>query len=78
VGLKVNTDSWRARYPLIENPPENSMTSFNFTNAVLDEGTTFTFCSWFCITNGRGGFNSDLAATSTTSPIISAKFDFPI
>jgi hypothetical protein len=45
----------------IEHPPENSMTSFNFTSAVLDEGTTFIFGSWICITNGLGGFNSHLA-----------------
>jgi hypothetical protein len=45
----------------IEHPPENSMASFNFTSAVLDEGTTFIFCSWTCVTNGWGGFNSHLA-----------------
>jgi hypothetical protein len=28
---------------LIEDSPENSMASFNFTSAVLDEGTMFTF-----------------------------------
>jgi hypothetical protein len=27
---------------------------------VLDEGTTFIFGSWICITNGLGGFNSHL------------------
>jgi hypothetical protein len=26
----------------IEHPPENSIASFNFTSAVLDEGTTFS------------------------------------
>jgi hypothetical protein len=45
----------------IEHPPENSMASFNFTSAVLNEGTTFTFGCWFCIANGRGGINSQLA-----------------
>jgi hypothetical protein len=44
----------------IEHPPENSMASFNFTSAVLDEGTTFVFGSWIYITNGLGGFNSHL------------------
>jgi hypothetical protein len=29
----------------IEDPPANSMASFNFTSAVLEEGTTFTFGS---------------------------------
>jgi hypothetical protein len=56
----------------IEHPPENSMASFNFSSAVLDEGTTFVFSSWICVTNGLGGFNSHLvesrkpgASTST-------------
>jgi hypothetical protein len=30
---------------VIEHPPENSMASFNFTRAVLDEGTIFVFGS---------------------------------
>jgi hypothetical protein len=30
---------------LIEDPSENSMVSFNFTNVVLDKGTTFIFSS---------------------------------
>jgi hypothetical protein len=46
---------------LIEDPPENSMASFNFSSVVLDEGTTFIFGSWICVTNGSGGFNSHLA-----------------
>jgi hypothetical protein len=56
----------------IEHPPENSMASFNFTSAVLNEGTTFIFSSWICVANGLGGFNSHLAnskepeATSST------------
>jgi hypothetical protein len=45
----------------IEHPPENSMASFIFTSTVLDEGTTFIFGSWICITNSLGGFNSHLA-----------------
>jgi hypothetical protein len=56
---------------LIEDPSENSMASFNFTSAVLDEGMTFTFGSWFCIANGRGGFKSHLAGTrepTTSAP----------
>jgi hypothetical protein len=42
----------------IEHPPENSMASFNFTDAVLDEGTTFIFGSWICVANGLGGFKA--------------------
>jgi hypothetical protein len=45
----------------IEHPPENLMASFDFTNAVLNEGTIFIFGSWIYITNGSGGFNSHLA-----------------
>jgi hypothetical protein len=53
----------------VEHPLENLMASFNFTNVVLDEGTTFTFGSLFCIANGRGGFNSHLAETrEATAP----------
>jgi hypothetical protein len=44
----------------IEHPPENSMASFNFTSAMLDEDTTFVFCSWIYIANGLDGFNSHL------------------
>jgi hypothetical protein len=58
----------------IEHPLENSMASFNFTSAVLDKSTTFTFSSWVCVANGLGGFNSHLAnskepeaSSSTTS-----------
>jgi hypothetical protein len=29
----------------MEHPPENSIASFNFTSAVLDEGTMFVFGS---------------------------------
>jgi hypothetical protein len=45
----------------IEHPPENLMASFNFTSAILDEGTTFIFGSWICVANDLGGFNSHLA-----------------
>jgi hypothetical protein len=36
------------------------MASFNFTSAVLDEGTAFAFGSWFYIIDNHGGFNSHL------------------
>jgi hypothetical protein len=44
----------------IEHPPENSTASLSFTSTVLDEGTTFIFGSWICITNSLDGFNSHL------------------
>jgi hypothetical protein len=37
------------------------MASFNFTSAMPDEGTSFTFGFWVCIAKGHGGFNSNLA-----------------
>jgi hypothetical protein len=39
------------------------MASFDFTSAVLDEGTTFIFGSWVCIANSSGGYNSSMADT---------------
>jgi hypothetical protein len=59
---------------LIEHPQENSMASFNFTNVVLDEGTTFTFSSWFYITDDGGGFNSHLAETRKPTASATASF----
>jgi hypothetical protein len=54
----------------IEHPPESLMASFNFTSAVLNEGTVSAFSSCFCITDDGGGFNCHLTETSepTTSP----------
>jgi hypothetical protein len=48
----------------IEYPPENSMASFDFTSAVLDEGTMFIFGSWIYIANSSGGFSNHLADTN--------------
>jgi hypothetical protein len=44
----------------IEDPLVNSMATFNFTSVVLDEGTTFTFGSWFCIADGAGDIRRQL------------------
>jgi hypothetical protein len=44
----------------IEHPPVNSMASFNFTNAVLNEGITFVFGSCVCIADGEGSFHRHL------------------
>jgi hypothetical protein len=54
----------------IENPQENLMASFNFTNAVLNEGLAFAIGNWFCMADNRGGFNSHL--TETKEPTTSA------
>jgi hypothetical protein len=40
----------------IEDPPANSMASFQFTRSVPSHGTTFVFGSWVCIANGAGSF----------------------
>jgi hypothetical protein len=40
----------------IEDPPANSMASFQFTRSVPSQGTTFVFGSWVCIANGEGDF----------------------
>jgi hypothetical protein len=56
------------------------MASFNFTSALLDEGTTFILGSWICIADGLGGFNSHLANSkepeATSSPTSSDIDDF--
>jgi hypothetical protein len=36
------------------------MATFNFTSAVLDEGTTFIFGSWICIADGASDFHRHL------------------
>jgi hypothetical protein len=64
VGLEVKHQQLARQVGVfIEHPPENLMSSFNFTSAMLDEGTTFIFGYWVCIANGSGGFNSHLADT---------------
>jgi hypothetical protein len=46
VGLAVKPQQLaRQEGVFIEDPPANSMATFNFTSADLDEGTTFTFGS---------------------------------
>jgi hypothetical protein len=43
-----------------EDPPENSMASFNITSAMLQEGTTFVFGSWVCVADGADNFRRHL------------------
>jgi hypothetical protein len=40
----------------IEDPPANSMASFQFTRSVPSKGTIFVFGSWVCIADGAGNF----------------------
>jgi hypothetical protein len=44
----------------IKDPPENSMATFNFTSAVLPEGTTFIFSLSIYVADGVGGFRRHL------------------
>jgi hypothetical protein len=44
----------------IKHPQENLMAFFDFTSAVLDEGTTFIFGSWVCVADGAGSFRWQL------------------
>jgi hypothetical protein len=52
----------------IEHPPVNSMASFNFTSAVLDEGTTFIFRSWVCVVDSTGSFRGHLVDNVKPKP----------
>jgi hypothetical protein len=57
------------------------MASFNFTSVVLDEGTTFTFSSWFCIAETREPTASAPASYCNIGALVddlSEKFQFPI
>jgi hypothetical protein len=62
VGLAVKHQQLECQVGVfIEDLPANSMASFNFTSAMLEESTTFTFDSWVCIAYGLGGLKSHLA-----------------
>jgi hypothetical protein len=62
----------------IENPQENLMASFNFTNAVLNEGLAFAIGTWFTSLKPRSRRHllQHPATTLTTSPMISVEFGF--
>jgi hypothetical protein len=52
----------------IEDPPANSMASFQFTRSVPSQGTTFVFGSWVCITDGAGSFHRFLVDMKPKTP----------
>jgi hypothetical protein len=56
----------------IEDPPANSMASFQFIRSVPSQGMTFVFGSWVCIADGVGSFHRFLIdmkpKTSTAGP----------
>ena len=43
----------------------SSMATFAFSTMALPQGATFVFCSWVCVANGLGGFNSHLTNPPT-------------
>jgi hypothetical protein len=60
----------------IEDPPANSMASFQFTRSVPSQGTTFVFCSWICIADGAGSFRLFLVDMKPKTPAADPRSDF--
>jgi hypothetical protein len=52
----------------IEDPPANSMASFEFTRSVPSRGKTFVFGSWVCIADGEGDFHHFLIDMKPKTP----------
>jgi hypothetical protein len=52
----------------IEDPPVNSMASFQFTRSVPSQGTTFFFGSWVCVADGEGDFHRFLIDMKPKTP----------
>jgi hypothetical protein len=52
----------------IEDPPANSMASFQFTRSVPSQGTTFVFGSWACVADGAGSFRRFLVDMKLKTP----------
>jgi hypothetical protein len=59
----------------IEDPPSNSMASFQFTKLVLSQGTTFVFGSWVCIADGEGNFHRFLIDIKPKTPAAFSQSD---
>jgi hypothetical protein len=53
----------------IEDPPANSMASFQFTRSVPSQGTTFVFGSWVYIADGAGSFRPFLIDMKPKTPV---------
>jgi hypothetical protein len=52
----------------IEDPPANSMASFQFTRSVPSQGTTLVFGSWVCVADGEGDFRRFLVDMKPKTP----------
>jgi hypothetical protein len=59
----------------IEDPPANSMASFQFTRSVPSQGTTFVFGSWVCVADGAGSFRRFLVDMKPKTPAVSFHSD---
>jgi hypothetical protein len=59
----------------IEDPPVNSMASFQFTRSVPSQGTTFVFGSWVCIADGAGSFRRFLVDMKLKTPAADPRSD---
>jgi hypothetical protein len=57
----------------IEDPPTNSMASFQFTRSVPSQGMTFVFGSWVCIVDGAGGFRRFLVDMKPKTSMASSR-----
>jgi hypothetical protein len=52
------------------------MATFNFTSTMLDEGTTFIFGSWICVTDGAGSFRRHLVDNmKPEAPVATSRSD---
>jgi hypothetical protein len=59
----------------IEDPPANSMASFQFTRSVPSQGTTFVFGSWVCVADGAGSFHRFLVDMKLKTPAVGSHSD---
>jgi hypothetical protein len=59
----------------IEDPPANSMPSFQFTRPVPSQGATFIFGSWACIADGAGSFRRFLVDMKPKTPAADFRSD---
>jgi hypothetical protein len=59
----------------IEDPPVNSMASFQFTRLVPSQGTTFIFGSWICVADGAGSFRRFLVDMKPKTPAAGSHSD---
>jgi hypothetical protein len=59
----------------IEDPPVNSMASFQFTRSVPSQGTTFIFGSWVCVADGEDNFRRFLIDMKPKTPAVFSQSD---